>query len=203
MKEALYQKMLQQVNDTNAWENIRIDVKIPFEPNQRLAYAYNRAMNEAAAEWVLFLDHDIFACNKHWYEMCQKAIFQLESLRPDGLPPTGWISAVTNRIGNPAQKVQDAPDTEDIGMHCVFARDLYQKHDCKVERCTGAMSGFFILTNKTAWKKAGGFNENRKRLLGVDNLYSRDLSLAGFAHYRMPGLYYYHIYRKKRIYQRW
>lgn len=173
-----------------------IQVMIPFDTECLLATAYNRAMTRATSEWVLFIDHDLFLCNKHWYQMCCDAIDQVGE-------KTGWISAVTNRIGNPAQKAQGAPISHDIVEHIAFARQLYLEHGSRVERCRGAMSGFWLLTNKTAWRKCGGFNEKRKRLLGVDNKYSQALSRAGYPHYRIPGLYVYHIYQQKKLFMRW
>ncbi len=173
-----------------------IQVQIVYDTEGKLASAYNRGMERATTEWVLFIDHDLFLCNKHWYQMCVEAIAQVGHL-------TGWISAVTNRIGNPAQRAEGAPMSHDIVEHCAFARQLYEKNGNKVERCRGAMSGFWILTNRTAWRKCGGFDENRKRLLGVDNKYSQALSRAGFRHFRIPGLYVYHIYQQKKLYMRW
>lgn len=161
-----------------------------------LGAAYNRAMRRASSEWVLFLDQDIFICNDHWYYMCLEAIEQVGH-------DTGWISAVTNRIGNPAQRVEGAPESHDLVEHCAFAKELYEKHGNKVERCKGAMSGFWILTNKTAWLNSGGFEEEKKKFLGVDNYYSRALSQAGYKHYRIPGLYVYHMYQQKKFYMRW
>jgi len=174
-----------------------IQVQIPYDTTGHLASAYNRAMERATSEYVLFIDHDLFLCNKHWYEMSILAIDKLKG------KPWGWISAVTNRIGNPAQKSMEAPLNNNLEDHCRYAHKLYQQHGSKVERCKGAMSGFWILTNKTAWAACGGFNEERKRLQGVDNHYSQSLNRAGFAHYRMPGLYVYHIYRQKKLFMRW
>jgi len=186
-----------EVNDHYSF----IDVVMPYEPGLRLAYAYNRAIQLSGAEWILFLDHDLFICNRHWYDMCLGAIAQA----PDNC---GWITAVTNRIGNKNQKAisrngLEIPDTEDLVEHCAFARALYEDWGNRLVRCRGAMSGFFILTRKTAWQAAGGFDENRKRLLGVDNIYSRDLGQAGYAFYKLPGLYFYHMYRKKKLYMGW
>jgi GT2 family glycosyltransferase len=183
------------------WHYDHIDVVMPYEPGMKLAYAYNRAMQLSAAEWVLFLDHDLFICNRWWYEMCMEAIRKA----PDNC---GWITAVTNRIGNKNQKAVSRrglsiPDTEDVGVHCQFSHELYKDWGTQLLRCRGAMSGFFILTNKAAWRAAGGFDENRKRLAGVDNIYSRDLNRAGYCFYKLPGLYFYHMYRKKNLYMRW
>lgn len=178
-----------------------INVVIPYEPGLKLAYAYNRAMQLSSSEWVLLLDHDLFICNRWWYNMCLEAIAKAPA-------NCGWITAVTNRIGNKNQKAAskrglEIPVTEDLSEHCSFAKALYSEWGSQLLRCRGAMSGFFILTRKTAWEAAGGFDENRKRLLGVDNVYSRDLARAGYTFYKLPGLYFYHMYRKKRLYMRW
>jgi len=173
-----------------------IQVMIAWDTESKLASAYNRAMERATSEWVLFLDHDIFLCNRHWYQMCVDAI----NLIGDR---TGWISAVTNRIGNPGQKVKDGPMSHDIREHCAFARKLYEMHGSNVQQCRGAMSGFWLLTNKTVWKEVGGFDENKKRLYGVDNRYSGALNRAGYMHFKLPGLYVYHMYGQKKLFQRW
>lgn len=181
-----------------------IEVKIAMSEDQHLAKAYNRSMASAATEWVLFLDHDMFFCNPHWYEIALEAT--------KAAPPNvGWISAVTNRIGNKNQKASwpegvepiDPPDTEDLVPHCEYARKLYEAWGNTQLRCRGAMSGFFILTRKKAWMDAGGFDEGRKRLLGVDNVYSAHLGRAGYIYTKLPGLYFYHMYRKKKLYMRW
>lgn len=179
----------------------QITVCTPFEPGRRLAYAYNRAMEQAQTEWVLMLDWDIFTCNPYWYDMCQYAISKVGH-------STGWITCVTNRIGAPQQRAGGAPGDHDIAKHMAFAKDIFNQHsrvdkkgvlkETTVERIPGALSGFFILTNKTAWRACGGFDETRKRLMGVDNRYSQALSKAGYAHFYMPGLYFYHIYMEKR-----
>lgn len=170
-----------------------IDVKLAYEPGRKLARAYNRAMETATTEWVLLLDWDLFACNPFWYDMSVAAIDRVGH-------DAGWITCVTNRIGNPGQKMTDAPQNDDMMAHMQYAKHLYGLYGEEVVRFKGALSGFFILTNKTAWKAAGGFDEvNRKKLNGVDNNYSRDLQRAGFRLYGMPGLYYYHIYKRKTL----
>lgn len=122
-----------------------IDTKIVYEPGKLLAYAYNRAMQTTSAEWVLFLDQDLFMCNPHWYEMCLSAIDQVGG-------KTGWITCVTNRIGGNHQRIVPPVDTDHIPDHIAFARALYYRHGHTIERIPGALSGFFILTNKTAWR---------------------------------------------------
>jgi len=169
-----------------------IDVKIPYEIGGRLAYAYNRAMDSAKSEWVLLLDHDLFACNNQWYQICLEAIKQAP-------PKTGWISAVTNKIGNPCQKAENSPVGENLVEHIKFAKQLYKEHGNKLVSGKALLSGFFILTNKTAWKDIGGFPDKRKGILGVDNDYCRALKRAGYKTFIMPGLYYYHLWRLKKL----
>lgn len=169
---------------------------IPHVPGKKLARAYNFTVENSPTEWVLFLDADILLLNNHWYDMCISAIKEVGH-------KTGWITAVTNRIGAPQQRCSDAPEGDDIGVHAAYSRGRYEEFGHTVRRVPGALSGFFILTNRTAWKKCGGFNENRQRLIGIDNDYSKALSRAGFPHYQLPGLYCYHIYRKKREFLRW
>jgi len=184
----------------------RITVCIPYKPGRQLAAAYNEAMRNASTEWVLMLDHDLFNCNPHWYDCCVSAIQQVGNT-------AGWITCVTNRIGSNSQKVHrfmpedPPPQGHDITEHITYARKVHQQFNvtdgnglllrAEVRRIPGALSGFFILTSKTAWGRAGGFDENRQRLMGVDNAYSRDVCKAGYKLYCLPGLYFYHIYREK------
>jgi GT2 family glycosyltransferase len=175
----------------------QITVCTPFEPGRKLAYAYNRAMEQAPTEWVLLLDWDLFNCNPYWYDMCLYAVNNVEK-------KTGWITCVTNRIGAPQQRAPGCPESHDVVEHIEFSRKLFEKTSkvdgngvltsTRLERIPGALSGFFILTNKTAWRACGGFRSDRDRLRGVDNRYSKMLSKAGYRLYYIPGLYFYHIH---------
>ena len=74
-----------------------IDVKIPYEPDDKLAEAYNRAMVNTTAPWVLLLDHDVFlALNPHWYEMCLEVVERVDN-------DVGMITCVTNGNSDRAQ----------------------------------------------------------------------------------------------------
>jgi len=179
-----------------------ITVYIPYEPGRKLARAYNIAMARAQTDWVLFLDWDLYNCNAYWHDMCLYAINHLRKEK------VGWITCVTNRIGAPQQKAPEPPQNHDVIDHICYAKKLFHQHsvvdqkgvlkETTIQRIPGALSGFFILTNKTAWKAAGGFDETRKRLMGVDNRYSRALGRAGYMLYSMPGLYFYHIHNFKK-----
>jgi len=172
-------------------DNLWIDVKIPYEPGCLLADAYNRSMENTLAEWVLFLDHDLFICNPFWYDMCLDAIKQLKDKK------VGWISAKCNRLSCDEQKYQGKTDNNDIINHIETAKGLYNKKGNLLTKTDAILSGFFILTNKTAWKAVGGFKDMNKNIFGVDNEYKRDLTKGGFDLYIMEGLYFYHLYRQK------
>jgi len=174
-------------NNDGLW----IDVKIPYEPGYKLADAYNRSMENTTAEWVLFLDHDLFICNPHWYGMCLDAIRQLEGQK------VGWITAVCNRIGGGPQLKAPPQDSDDILYHAKIAEEYYKKYGNKIEHITYDLSGFFILTNKTSWRDIGGFRHMNKKILGIDNDYRKRLAEKGYRLFIMKGLYFYHLYRGK------
>lgn len=166
-----------------------IDVKIAFEPGRKLALAYNRAMENTQAEWVLFLDQDLFICNPHWYKMSLNAIEQVGH-------NAGWITAKCNRIGAGVQRYRPPKDPNDILYHIEIAKQLYKAHGSKVQLVSGKLSGFFILTSKKAWKDVGGFKDRGKGLSKVDRNYCVRIRQAGYKTYVMPGLYFFHLYKK-------
>jgi len=169
-----------------------IDTKIVYEPNGRLSLAYNRAMQNTTAEWVLFLDQDIFLTNPHWYIMCLNAIRQVGK-------EAGWITARCNRIASSVQLYKPRKDNNDILNHVGIAKRLYEKFGSSLKQVTyGKLSGFFLLTSKEAWKKVGGFNEGIKGMGGVDRDYCKRLLDLGYKLYVMEGLYLYHLYRVMR-----
>ena len=179
--------------ETIFMDNLWIDVKIPYEPGNKLAYAYNRAMENTQAEWVLFLDHDLFICNPHWYKMCLNAIRQLENKK------IGWITAKCNRISGIPQKVAINNDNNDVINHINIAKELYRLYGNKITETNHDLSGFFILTNKTAWQAVGGFKHMDKTIFGIDNEYRRCLAEKEFGLYVMEGLYLYHLYKQKKL----
>lgn len=167
-----------------------IDVKIPYEPQGRLAHAYNRAMETTTASYVLFVDHDVFlATNPLWYDLCLSAIQQLKDKK------WGWITARCNRIACPGQKYALDEKSNDIIRHIEIAKGLYKKEGDKVVPYTDdyPLGGFFILTNKTAWDAVGGFKDVGTGIFSVDNKYDEDLRKKGFGLFLMAGLYFYHL----------
>lgn len=166
----------------------KIDVRIAYEPGGRIGDDYNRIMSEAAHEWVLFLDHDVLLLHPSWYEVCQRAITD----NPRGGLFTMW----TNNIGCKLQLAPDAPAGHDITAHRAYARTLWDRHGYAcTANSTHLIGGFAMLTSKTAWRSAGGFPPGA--FFGVDNEYHRRIMRAGYACYRMDGLYAYHIRDRK------
>jgi len=170
-------------------KDLWIDTKVAFEPGRKLAFAYNRAMENTTAEWVLFIDQDLFICNPKWYKMSLSAIEQVGG-------NAGWITAKCNRIGSGAQRFVPPKDPNDVLYHIEIAKQLYKTHGNEVKLVTGKLSGFFILTSKKAWKDAGGFRDRGKGLSKVDRDYCVRIRKAGYKTYVMPGLYFFHLYKK-------
>ena len=174
-------------------DTLKIDIVVPYRPGN-LGAAYNEAMAKAD-DWVLFLDHDFMLLNPKWYDICLDAIRQVGH-------KAGWISAVTNRIYCPTQRVNlKNRDDNNIENHISISNDLWTQYGGAPRKATDSkipFSGFFILTHKEAWLKTGGFGDG---FLGVDNDYYNKLMLAGYDSYILPGLYGYHIYKAKSLYK--
>ena len=185
---------------------MHIDVRIPWEPGKRLGFAINRAM-DTVRDWVLILDHDVFlSLNPNWYEICQNAIEKVGH-------GAGWITCTTTNIGNPSQKAafnidpNDFPympnfGTTDIDMHFKLAQDIYRANKGKVVDITELskkrkLSGFFILTHKTAYEKVKkNYGLPDDKFLGWDNYYADRLMNCGYKLYIMKDLYVWHGYRR-------
>jgi GT2 family glycosyltransferase len=142
----------------------------------------NEIMEASPSEWVMIHDHDIFLANKNWYRILQEAI--------TNKPDAGLFTCMTNRIGNPQQKIHNPSD--DIMEHIRLAEE-FEKREPYIE-ATRPISGLMMLTSKTAWEKAGGFIENK--IIGLDNRYYGDIVRAGYKVYILNNLYVYHRYRK-------
>lgn len=193
-----------------------ITISIPYRTGN-LGAAYNAAMKNAPTEWVLLLDHDVLILRPNWYQMCVEAIENVDSF-------AGWISASTNRCWCDDQRVWVQGD--DLSYHIDASNRLYansgtrlQNETAPIKELGNVFSGYFILTNKTAWKRVGGFEEKDKvvshrwvdqngmskiinfrcdKFLGIDNDYCLKLRENKFETFIMPGLYVYHLREKKK-----
>ena len=167
------------------WLEPKIDVRIAFEPNGRLGEDYNRIMEESSQEWVLFLDHDVLIIHPCWYSVCQHAIKQK--------PEAGIFTIWSNNIGNKRQKYPGAPNSRHpIHAHKNLARRIWMKYQYNLSVIDPHLiGGFFLLTSKTAWNKAGKFRGTG--LLGEDNEYHRRMMACKLKAYRIDGLYALHL----------
>jgi hypothetical protein len=162
----------------------KIDVRIAYEPGARIGQDYNRILRETPHEWVLLLDHDVLILHPSWYEVCQRAIQEH--------PDAGLFTCFTNNIMCKHQKDSGAPDGHDIAAHRARAKALWDGNGYRCsENAKWLIGGFFMLTSKAAWQRAGGFPEDG--FFGVDNEYHRRVLKAGLKCYRMDGLYCYHL----------
>jgi GT2 family glycosyltransferase len=88
----------------------------------------------------------------------------------------------------------------DIETHRAIAKRVYDQHRGKVLDCTerpGNFSGFFILTNKTAWEECGRFKEDS--FFYVDEDYCKKLRRSGYRVCIMQDLYVFHGYWRETI----
>lgn len=166
---------------------MKIDVRIPYEPGGRLGWDYNRIMEETPHDWVLFLDHDVLlALNPHWYYLCQQTIKHHRF----GLA-TCWTN-VNHRGTGQYWELPEGNYT--IADHQEIARGIFNEYGESVTEIDKA-SGFFMLVNKYAWSKVGGFPG--KGMFREDWTFCKRLRSKQWPILRMDGLYVYHM--RKRI----
>ena len=166
----------------------KIDVRIPFRPGAQLGAEYNYIMHETKCDWVLFLDHDIFLCNPHWYLLCQKAIQQYGK-------QTGMFSCWTNNLGRTMQRDETAPQGHDLQQHIEHARKVFDQHQFScttIDKC----SGMLLMINREAWYNVGGFPG--VGIFKEDWDFSRRLIFANYKLMRIDGLYVYHLRDRTR-----
>jgi len=142
----------------------------------------NTIMESSPSEWVMIHDHDIFLIDPDWYNIILGHIHDN--------PDAGLFVAVTNRIGNPQQKVKTDMHNHDLTYHAHIARQVKGK---PLIEATRPISGVVMVTSKTAWKIAGGFRPCGT--IGTDTNYYGKLKEVGYKTYIMQDLYVYHKYR--------
>jgi GT2 family glycosyltransferase len=163
-----------------------IDVSIPFEPGNLLATAYNRTLENSAADWVLFLDHDVFLTNPLWYEMCLQAIQDLWS---DSKAACITCVSGGSRHHSNLARGENIPDS--ILHHINISKEYYKRYKNKLERVFEYPAGFFLLLNKEIAKKVM-FRQMNKSINNIDVDFGTRLLDAGYNIYCMKGLYVHH-----------
>lgn len=163
-----------------------IDVKIPFDEKGRLAAAYNRALAEGSSEWVLFLDHDVFLCNPHWYEMCIEAI---DTLKHDPLVACIGCDCGGERHKNSMEK--GYIPTADINYHIKESKTYYHTYGNMLQRIHEPIPGFFMLLKREVAQEIG-FVQKKRSINNIDTDFGERLMKADYHIYRMRGLYIYH-----------
>lgn len=165
---------------------MKIDVRIPYGENRRLARAYNQAILESTTNWVLFLDHDVFLCNPCWYDMCVEAI---RSLYKD--PLAASIGCVAGGERHASSMEKSGPPPDGIEFHIQRAMDYYHKYGTTVERIQEHTPGFFMLLNREIAKRIKFFQQ-KPGINNIDKDFGKRLLQEGYHIYNMPGLYVYH-----------
>lgn len=167
-----------------------IDVKIPYEPQERLAEAYNRAMATSQAAWVLLLDHDVYvALNPLWYDICLQTIEQLSN------QPVGLITC--RECGN-----YDDYDVR-LNHYVEHAKEEYEQglRLRRIER-PEEVAGYFMLVNHRAWM-ISQFRGVGKGVNKVDHDFARRLIEKNYKLYMIEGLWVYHRRGVRKLRGEW
>lgn len=163
-----------------------IETKIPYEPGHRLADAYNRAMRESSAPWVLLLDHDVYlACNPHWYEISLEVVGSFHN-------DVGMVTCKMNGCKNrPQDPMIPITKETDLAVHEGIAHNLFKRWGSSLmEVKTNLVAGYFMLVNRQIWKEIPFSPRNGR--YKVDQTFAGDLLKNDYKIYVMNGLYVYH-----------
>ena len=170
-----------------------IHTYIPYCPKDQggynLGWTYNTFMKLVDEDdWVCFLDHDATFTTRNWYHQLEDIIKEHTDV--------GLFTAVTNRIGQPAQVIDiDDKDNHDIAYHRKIGKKLQKKYSSSVSPFNNPevlLSGVVILISKKTWRLTGGFADG---FLRVDrNMHERCLD-KNIKVGLMDGVYVYHWYR--------
>lgn len=171
-----------------------IDICIPFDQDRNIATAYNRAVNNSIADWILLLDYDVTILDSRFYSQLLSIIKKVDS-------SCGLITCYTNRLGHRTLKHQlliDAPQNDDLEEHAKFSDKLYNLYGSEVEDITQKariipISGFFMLLPRKIAESVGFRGEG---LLGCDNNFCADLISKGYTIWLAKGLYVFHRYKR-------
>jgi len=161
-------------------------VRIPYELGNSLAKAYNRALEESTAEWVLFLDHDVFLCNPLWYEMCLNAIGQLKRDKR-----AACITCVCGGERRRRSMREGKAISDNIEYHIQESMIHYQHYRCELEQMMIYAAGYFLLLNREIALKIG-FEQQNNTINNIDADFGTRLLAKGYNIYLMRGLYIYH-----------
>lgn len=166
---------------------------VPFDSGKNLGRYYNQFMEIIPDDddWGCFIDGDTIFTTADYGLVIEKAVAEN--------PDAACFTCVTNRVGC---EWQIAPGVDvksnDMAYHRKYSEILKNVYGSSVVDVTRkprreVFSGLFILLKKSAWKKIGGFKEDK--MLGIDNDLHWKIQDHKLKMYMMRGLYLYHWYR--------
>lgn len=168
-----------------------MNVCIPYDtsPAKNLGAAYNHliSISHYNGTYVCVIDHDVLF-------LTPDAIKHIEQYTKK-FPGTGIFTCYTNRLhpDSKGQLLGPMSEETDIREHIKRA-EFQKKHLYEVGEINHPIGGFLMVINIEAWKRVGGFSENKK-CLGVDNDFSAKILKANYKILRMDGIYVWHSYR--------
>ncbi len=165
-----------------------LHIASPYAVDKNLGRAYNSFMKLIPeGDWVCLHDYDVLFLLPDTI----KIIDEYTKKYPD----TGIFVCLTNRIGNPAQRISNENDECDsINTH-IDSAEVLKENLFSVTEITTEISGFLMVISKATWNKIK-FQESGK-CLGVDNDFSLRVLAAGMKIRRMESVYVWHTYRLK------
>lgn len=163
----------------------------PFSLEKNLGKAYNDYVKRIAQrddDWVFFIDGDSMFLDPFWGKHISDIV--------NKYPNTGLFTCKTSRVGCLLQCHNFVRSQEtDMIKHFWISEELKQKKYWDVSKVKHIISGVMMGFSFKTWKEVGGFSENPKEILRVDNRFSSRILNSGKNILMMEGVYLLHYYR--------
>lgn len=159
----------------------------PQSYDRNLGKAYNDYMARLSDQDVaVFVDHDAALL----HEDQNKILNELSSLCLD---QGCLVIGMTNRIGNPYQRLSCLEETHDLSEHYSFSKYLINKYHDELIDVTGcpSSSGVLMMLSKKDWNN----NKFIDGFLNVDNSCHKSFRANNKKVFMPKSMYLYHFYR--------
>lgn len=155
-----------------------------YEKNLGLAYNKYCELVPNDDDWITLMDGDVMQLNMNWGQIWEKILNQSQD--------AGIVTCLANRTFCKAQLAPKMFTVQDILVHRLMAKRLFNMNGYSVHILNQKITGFFFSFKKSTWKKVGKFIDG---VLAIDYDFSQKVLDIGMDIRVATGFYVFHYYR--------